>query len=525
MAPEKKSKKRKATSNSGAIDTDSPSKKSKKLTLKPTKTPVETNRKASPGGKSSSGTINGVAPKPSTLDSDSIRPIKPRKRAADFLSDDEDQVIKNDKADTLRGLEKATKKAAKPARKKTKEDPETTPLTSKVEKDVSKDAKVKGNKEFLNKLEKETDCSAAEEDESEDDQTLALIRGFESSGEEDISGDEGFESGQEVPQIPDSKQVKKKMRKLKNTPADEPEKPGTVYIGRIPHGFYEHEMRAYFSQFGEITLLRISRNRTTGRSKHFGFIQFASESVAKIVADTMDNYLMFGHILKCKFIPQDALPPNVWKGANKRFKKVPWNQIEKKSLETPKTRDQWSKKIDKEESKRKAKAKRMKALGYEMDLPKLTSVDEVPVQKTLTEAEKSAVEDKTTEAPRESTGEPSIQEEPKKPKKASKKNKDGSDAGTPKVEAPKPDHAKELDSEQPAKVKKIDTGKGQLGDKEGKKEKKHKPKGPAVVADDAPKLSKANESKAKKNVRGMEIRGKAKKGEPAEKPKRKKTKA
>jgi nucleolar protein 15 len=36
---------------------------------------------------------------------------------------------------------------------------------------------------------------------------------------------------------------------------------GVVYLGRIPHGFYEEQMRAYFSQFGDISRLRLSRNK------------------------------------------------------------------------------------------------------------------------------------------------------------------------------------------------------------------------------------------------------------------------
>ena len=151
-------------------------------------------------------------------------------------------------------------------------------------------------------------------------------------------------------------------------------------IRRIPHGFYEHQMRAYFSQFGDITHLRLSRNRTTGRSKHYAFIEFGSSSVAKIAAETMNNYLMFGHILKCKVIPQEQVHPELWKGADRRFKKTPWNRIEKRRLEQGKTRDKWSKSINQEQKKREAKANKLKELGYELELPKLTNVDEVPVK-------------------------------------------------------------------------------------------------------------------------------------------------
>ena len=165
---------------------------------------------------------------------------------------------------------------------------------------------------------------------------------------------------------------------------------------RIPHGFYEHPMRAYFSQFGDITRLRLSRNRITGRSKHYAFVEFSSASVAKIVAETMDNYLMYGHILKCKFIPSEQLHPEIWKGANRRFKKTPWNRIEKKRLDKGKTREQWTGNIAREQKRRLAKAEKLKeTLGYELELPELMDVDQVPVRE-----ETKAIEDtKAAEEP------------------------------------------------------------------------------------------------------------------------------
>lgn len=157
-------------------------------------------------------------------------------------------------------------------------------------------------------------------------------------------------------------------------------------FSRIPHGFYEHQMREYFSQFGTISKLRLARNRRTGASKHFAFIEFESDEVAKIVANTMDNYLMFGHILKCKYAPQESLHPDLWKGANKRFKRVPYTMLEKKALEAPKTAKQWEKKNAKEQKKREQKAEKMKLLGYEMKLPKLKDPGEVLEQRKLLKA-------------------------------------------------------------------------------------------------------------------------------------------
>ncbi|CAO3696133.1 unnamed protein product [Rhizopus stolonifer] len=89
-------------------------------------------------------------------------------------------------------------------------------------------------------------------------------------------------------------------------------KGGIIYLGRIPHGFYEHEMRGYFKQFGRVLKVRVVRSRKTGRSKHFGFIQFADSEVAQIVSETMDNYLLFGHLLQCKVIPAEKANLNLF---------------------------------------------------------------------------------------------------------------------------------------------------------------------------------------------------------------------
>jgi len=102
---------------------------------------------------------------------------------------------------------------------------------------------------------------------------------------------------------------------------------GVIYLGRIPHGFYEDEMRGYFSQFGEVTRVRLSRSKKTGRSKHYGFLEFASSAVAEIVCETMDNYLLCGHLLACKIIPKEEVHPELWIGANRKWRKVPINRV------------------------------------------------------------------------------------------------------------------------------------------------------------------------------------------------------
>ena len=219
--------------------------------------------------------------------------------------------------------------------------------------------------------------SQDDSDDEPDDHTTALLAGLESDGDEEgpLPGS-GFQHGQKVPSLPHAEATTKKLEDVKN---GSNEGPGVVYVGRIPHGFYEHEMREYFTQFGDISRLRLSRSRKTGASKHYAFIEFTSAGVAKIVADTMNNYLMFGHILKCKVVPKEQVHESLWKGANKRFKAVPWNKIEGRKLEMGLGREQWAGRIETEKKRRASKNEKTKAIGYEFEAGDLKGVDQVPV--------------------------------------------------------------------------------------------------------------------------------------------------
>ncbi|NXI99742.1 MK67I protein, partial [Psophia crepitans] len=59
----------------------------------------------------------------------------------------------------------------------------------------------------------------------------------------------------------------------------------------------------------------------TGASKGYGFIEFESDDVAKIVADTMNNYLFSERLLKCQFMSPERVHENLFKNSTKIFLK------------------------------------------------------------------------------------------------------------------------------------------------------------------------------------------------------------
>jgi nucleolar protein 15 len=147
------------------------------------------------------------------------------------------------------------------------------------------------------------------------------------------------------------------------------DKATVLYMGRIPHGFYEKEMEGFFSQFGKIKRLRIARSKKTGKSKHFGFIEFESPEVAKIVADCMHNQLLFEHLLQVHIIPPEHVHPKLWRGFKYRYKPVDWVQNERNRQNKEKTLEEHKKFVEKIMKRDLKRQKRIEAAGIEYECP------------------------------------------------------------------------------------------------------------------------------------------------------------
>ncbi|KZM25214.1 nucleolar protein [Ascochyta rabiei] len=404
-----------------------------------------------------------------------------RKQAEDFFSDNEAPAAKPTKAtkgkkkaeavpeangedesmldfDVIEAKKETPKKEAPKAKatkaKKGKKEPVAEP--EPAEEEVTEVPKVKATKAKKGKKQQEepveevvevdavvTEDGNVEDAAEEDDQTAALLAGFgsdDSDSENDIDfpEDEGA-----VPKL--TKSQKKAIAKAKDTP--KATEPGVIYVGRVPRGFFEPQMKKYFSQFGRVLNLRLSRNKKTGGSKHYAFVEFASAEVADIVARTMNNYLMFGHILKCSLIPKEQVNENLFKGAGTRFKVDPRNKKAGLAMERGAEREVWEKRVEKENKRRSGRNKDLKeTMDYEFTAPTVKAVKDIPASKKL-EVEASEPQQllNETAAPAEPKGkkgkkpaakpaaapEPEpVAEEPKVEAPAKKTKKRKSDAAT-----------------------------------------------------------------------------------------------
>lgn len=83
----------------------------------------------------------------------------------------------------------------------------------------------------------------------------------------------------------------------------------------------------------------------------------------------MNNYLLFGHILKCSVVPQDKIHPDLFQGANRKFKAIPWVKLARarhNAKKTPEERKVINEKLIAKDEQRRDK---LKALGIDYDFP------------------------------------------------------------------------------------------------------------------------------------------------------------
>ncbi|XP_062968812.1 MKI67 FHA domain-interacting nucleolar phosphoprotein isoform X2 [Cynocephalus volans] len=146
-------------------------------------------------------------------------------------------------------------------------------------------------------------------------------------------------------------------------------KPGVIYVGHLPYALYETQIRAYFSQFGTITRLRLSRSKRTGNSRGYAFVEFESEDVAKIVADTMNNYLFGERLLQCRFLPPEKVHKELFKEWNIPFKQPSYPAV--KRYNQSRTLLQKLRMEKRFKNKEKLLRKRLAEKGIDYDFPSL----------------------------------------------------------------------------------------------------------------------------------------------------------
>ena len=194
-----------------------------------------------------------------------------------------------------------------------------------------------------------------------------------------------------------------------------------IYVGHLPWGFGDVEIKKYFQQFGEITRIIVPKSSKTGRSVGYAFIEFKEQETAEVAAKTMNNYLLFDKILKCNVIEDKTKYDRMFLKWKKKFK---FNDKRKERLikqqKHPKTKEEIKAKIqillDREEKKKE----RFKELGIDYSFDGFKDIiDEYKKKNGLTKETKR----KTSNTEEKKGRKKSEEKEEKAPKKKGKTTK------------------------------------------------------------------------------------------------------
>jgi len=81
-----------------------------------------------------------------------------------------------------------------------------------------------------------------------------------------------------------------------------------LFVGSISWNITWQELKEAFSEFGEVGFVKIVTDRETGRSKGFGFVEFANAEEATAAKEAMDGKELDGRAINVDFAqekPQD----------------------------------------------------------------------------------------------------------------------------------------------------------------------------------------------------------------------------
>lgn len=151
------------------------------------------------------------------------------------------------------------------------------------------------------------------------------------------------------------KQKKDSQSSQINTASD------TIYLGHVPSGFYEKEIKSFFNQFGDVRRVKLFRSEKTGASKGYAFIQFVSSDIPPIVAEAIHGYFLSDRQLVCNVVPTSKCHEGMFLPPQKK-------EVTEKVSDESTSEMKAEKRIRRITRLQKTKMNRLKELGIDFDI-------------------------------------------------------------------------------------------------------------------------------------------------------------
>ena len=71
-----------------------------------------------------------------------------------------------------------------------------------------------------------------------------------------------------------------------------------LFVGNLPYLTTDDDLRTLFAQAGTVAAVAVIKDRDTGTSKGFGFVEMTTQAEAQNAIKLLDNYQLGEHSLK-----------------------------------------------------------------------------------------------------------------------------------------------------------------------------------------------------------------------------------
>jgi len=77
-----------------------------------------------------------------------------------------------------------------------------------------------------------------------------------------------------------------------------------IYVGNLNYRVREHDLKAVMEEFGTVESVKVVKDRETGRSKGFGFVEMQNDDEAQRAIDELNEKEVEGR----RMVVKEALP-------------------------------------------------------------------------------------------------------------------------------------------------------------------------------------------------------------------------
>ncbi|HEY0744494.1 MAG TPA: RNA-binding protein [Chryseosolibacter sp.] len=82
-----------------------------------------------------------------------------------------------------------------------------------------------------------------------------------------------------------------------------------IFVAKLNFKTRKEELEAAFAKFGQVTSAKIVRDKETGRSKGYGFVEMPNDEEAQTAIDTLNEKELDGRVIAVKPAnPRPATP-------------------------------------------------------------------------------------------------------------------------------------------------------------------------------------------------------------------------